>query len=448
MTRSGKPSTLVVYNLMQHPLRSTIRDHLYAFRRYGTGRTYYLNLAVRDVPRWVAEADFDTVVFHTSFLSQRWIPELFTDQLERASALRKLGRARIALPQDEFLRSGMLSDFVNDWEIDHVLSVAPESEWPKIYGRVDRRRTRISLTLTGFLSDATVSRIERIVARTVERPVDVGYRAWAGAPWLGRHGMLKRRIGEVFAEAAPAEGLVADISMDDADVLNGDDWFRFLASCKYTIGVEGGATILDEEGKFKERTDAYLAEHPNAGFDEIEQNCFPGEDGKLRLLAISPRHLEACATRTCQVLVEGEYSGVLAPNRHYIELKRDLSNVDEVLDLMKSDEVRDRLIENAYHDVVASGRWTYRGFVREVERAADQVRRETGPGRAPGAARHLLAGASDWLSWRRVAVTLRPRPRLRRLLIRLLPTRALSALRRRLYGSETVAENAAASDPE
>ena len=336
MTRSGKPSTLVVYNLMQHPLRSTIRDHLYAFRRYGTGRTYYLNLAVRDVPRWVAEADFDTVVFHTSFLSQRWIPELFTDQLERASALRGLGRARIALPQDEFLRSGMLSDFINDWEVDHVLSVAPESEWPKIYAGVDRDRTRISLTLTGFLSDDTVSRIEGIVARTGERPVDVGYRAWEGAPWLGRHGMLKRRIGEAFAEAAPAGGLVADISMDDSDVLNGDDWFRFLACCKYTIGVEGGATILDEEGKFKERTDAYLAEHPEAGFDEIEENCFPGEDGKLQLLAISPRHLEACATRTCQVLVAGEYSGVLEPGRHYIELGRDLSNLDEVIELMRA----------------------------------------------------------------------------------------------------------------
>ena len=32
-------------------------------------------------------------------------------------------------------------------------------------------------------------------------------------------------------------------------------------------------------------------------------------DGKLQLHAISPRHIEACATRTCQVLVEGDLMG-------------------------------------------------------------------------------------------------------------------------------------------
>ena len=56
------------------------------------------------------------------------------------------------------------------------------------------------------------------------------------------------------------------------------------------------------------------------------------EDGRLQLFAISPRHLEACATRTCQVLVEGEYSGVLRPGEHYIPVRKDLSNLDDVLE--------------------------------------------------------------------------------------------------------------------
>ncbi len=318
-------TTLVVYNLMQHPLRSTIRDHLYAFRRYGSGRYFYLNMAVRTPPRSLTGVDFDTVIFHTSFLSQRWIPELFAEQKRRAAPLRGLGKARIALPQDEFLHSGLLCEFIEEFEVDHVLSVSPPSEWPKIYPAVDRERVRFSQVLTGYVSEQTVKRIDGIVAaQGGRRPVDVGYRAWAGAPWLGRHGMLKRRVGEVFAEAAPSHGLVADISMDDGDVLNGDDWFRFLARCKYTVGVEGGATVLDLDGAFKQRTEAYLAEHPEAGFDEVERNCFPGEDGKLSLFAVSPRHLEACATRTCQVLVEGDYSGVLEPGRHYLPAARRL----------------------------------------------------------------------------------------------------------------------------
>ena len=86
--------------------------------------------------------------------------------------------------------------------------------------------------------------------------------------------------------------------------------------------------------------------------------------------------------------------------------------------------------------------------MHDVERAAEEVRRAEGRGRAPGALRDLFARVADRFSWRRVALTLRPRPRLRSLLIRLMPARALAALRRRLYGSEAVAENAASSESE
>ena len=46
---------------------------------------------------------------------------------------------------------------------------------------------------------------------------------------------------------------------------------------------------------------------------------------------ISPRHFEAAAFRICQVLFEGRYSGVLEPMVHYIPLKKDFSNIDEVI---------------------------------------------------------------------------------------------------------------------
>ena len=53
-----------------------------------------------------------------------------------------------------------------------------------------------------------------------------------------------------------------------------------------------------------------VAERPTATFEEVEAGCFAGLDGNLNLRTISPRHLEACATRTPQILVEGAYSGI------------------------------------------------------------------------------------------------------------------------------------------
>jgi hypothetical protein len=363
----ARGNILVVYALGQHPVRDTLRDHLYSFGRYSRNRCFYLNLGLRDVPRFARRLTFQGVIFHTSFLSYRWNPEAWRQLLQRAAPLREVGEIRVALPQDEFLRSGLLSEFIEDFQIGHVFSAAPASEWPKIYAGVDRERVGLSTVLTGYLEPRSVRRAERIAASVQEREIDIGYRAWHAAPWLGRHGQLKHQLADGVRQRASRHGLRVDISTREEDTLFGDDWYRFLASCKYTIGVEGGASILDRDGSLKEATERYLAEHPGAGFDEIEAACFPGEDGKLSLFAVSPRHLEACATRTCQLLVEGDYNGVLRPERHYLPVRGDLSNLDQVLEEVARDARRAEIVEAAHYDVISSGRFEYSRLVQEVE---------------------------------------------------------------------------------
>ena len=404
-------NTLNVYALMQHPLRSTASDHLYSFRRHGQGNQFYLNILVRDVPGWVRDAPIDAVVYHTTFFSQRWAPGYFEAAIEKAEPLKGVGRARVALPQDEFLNSRLLARFVNEFEVDHVFTLANESERRKIYTGVDFDRVSFTQALPGYISDHTAKRIEQIVARSGERPIDIGYRAWRGAPWLGRHGLLKYDVGVKTAEAAPRHGLVTDISSSDADVLHGDDWFRFLVSCKYTLGVEGGASMLDPDGEIKQRVMAFTEQHPGADFDEVEAACFPGRDGDLDYFAIGPRHIEACATRTCQVLVEGDYQGVLRPGEHYIALARDLSNLDEVLDVLKRDELRGPIVEAAHRDVIASGRFTYRSLVEGVEAVVPDTPAAGGGQAVAMAIRARTERVADSISWARVIYRVRIHPR-------------------------------------
>src|SRR4051795_2205451 len=163
----GRGNVLIVYALQAWPVRGTIRDHLGSFARYSTGRCHYLNLSVRRAPRWLLGVPFDLVVFHTSFLSQlRWDPATGERLLERARPLRALSATKAVLPQDEFLRSAAINDFINDFGIDVVLSVAEASQWPLIYDTVDRDRVRFATVLTGYLLDETVARTEAIVAAT------------------------------------------------------------------------------------------------------------------------------------------------------------------------------------------------------------------------------------------------------------------------------------------
>lgn len=393
-----RPRVLVVYAADDWPLRTAIADHLFAWRRHGDVDAVFFNVGRRTLPTWLLGIGFDLVVFHTIFLAQRWQPDVFARLRRRLAPLLHADIPRLAIPQDEFLHTDLLCDFLRDFAVGHVLSCADAREWPKIYGSLDRM-PRLETVLTGYLEPATLWRIDAIARRTtVARPIDVGYRAWRAQPWLGRHGMLKTLIAERVMALAPSLKLTVDISLDDRDTLIGDEWLRFLLRSRFTLGVEGGASILDADGSVKRCTEAYLAGHADASFEDVERACFAGRDGELNLFAISPRHLEACATRTGQLLVEGAYNGILRPDDHYIPVRADFSNLSEALELSRREDMRRAMTERAYADVVASGRYTYASF---IERALDLVGEPLAravrerPARRWGKLRLNVARASD-----------------------------------------------------
>jgi hypothetical protein len=49
---------------------------------------------------------------------------------------------------------------------------------------------------------------------------------------------------------------------------------------------------------------------------------------------------------------------------HYIPLKKDFSNFDEVVRIFKDSHRRKKLTDNTYKDLIASRRYTYAGFIQ------------------------------------------------------------------------------------
>lgn len=432
---------LIVYSVIQWPPVATIRDALYAFDRHSAARCWYLNVGIRRPPRWLRRVKFDAVVLHTTLLWDRVNPPLFDRHLRWLKFLDAVGGRRVVMPQDEYLRSRSLVRLIEQLEIDHVFSVAPESEWDKLYEGVDRERVGLSRVLTGYLSPQTLDRIASVVRGQRERPIAIGYRAAKPAPEWGRHGLLKGQIAQRFSEASANRGLRTDIATGASATIRGDEWYRFLAGCRYTIGVEGGASVHDPDGAIKTATDRYVADHPGASFSDVEANCFPGLDGRLNYVAISPRHLEACATRTAQVLVEGSYNGILKPGVHYIELRRDFSNLDAVLDQVERDGERERLTDAAYRDVIASGAYTYAHLVGEVDAVALADVPSARQSAALDPLVFLWARVADRLTWTKVALWVWGAGHLRAFALRALPERVQAFIRRRVAG--TAAETAA-----
>ena len=117
--------------------------------------------------------------------------------VNRVRFLKNSNAIKIALPQDEFLNMDLVCDFINEFNINHVFSVAPESQWSVIYRTVDTEKVKFHRVLTGYIDDFMIEKVEKL-SQTLpdKRPIDIGYRTHQIAFWLGRHGIQKESIRE------------------------------------------------------------------------------------------------------------------------------------------------------------------------------------------------------------------------------------------------------------
>ncbi|MBK9283217.1 MAG: hypothetical protein IPM51_02750 [Sphingobacteriaceae bacterium] len=399
---------LILYKCLGFPLRTTVNEHLYSFRRYSNARCYYYKLDHRvdsfnkaePIPDYLNNIDFDLIIYHYGFASSRWAGREFLDlTLNQVRHFSKSKAVKALITQDEYKNSFELSHIINELNIQVVFTLATMEEALKIFDEVDHNKVKFHRVLTGYIDPKSIFR-SRLRSLFIKRVIDVGYRARNLPQWLGRHGYMKSQISDVFKKACDKYSINNDISIKPEDTLFGNKWPKFLHKCKYMIGVEGGATVLDKYGEIWKKGSEYLKQNPNCSFEEIEQECFPGLDGKLKLINISPRHLECCVTKTCQVMLESTFNDILIGGKHYIAVKNDFSNLDEVMMQIKNDVNRKKIVNNAYKDIVLSGKYSYKTFVEFVTNKSAELAFKINKPKLTDLHLFIYNRFTDWLSWK------------------------------------------------
>lgn len=338
-------------------LRPAVERHLRALDGY-EDRLVYHN-AAHGSPPGLARIRPDAVLLHTTFLCLRWFED-FPRHRRRFSWLAGLDCPKLAVPQDEYDHSDLLDEWLAELGATHVFTNFGQETRSTLYPRL-AGEAEFCEVLTGYVDESAAETLSGATVPLAERPHDIVYRASQLPYWFGSHGQLKHRLGAVVAERAKAHGLSTDISTRAEDTILGAPWWEFLGSGRVVIGCESGSSVLDPRGELQARIRRMLAVEPSLSFDEVADRLPPGWDS-WSFFAISPRHLEAVLTRTCQVLVEGSYSGVLEPNRQYIPLRRDLADLDEVLERIRDVALLECVADQAYEDIVESGRYSYAAF--------------------------------------------------------------------------------------
>ncbi|PKO30670.1 MAG: hypothetical protein CVU34_19275 [Betaproteobacteria bacterium HGW-Betaproteobacteria-7] len=291
------------------------------------------------LPAYVAEQHFDAIVLDVSFLTARWVGSDFFEARKSTYAfVRDSSAVKIAFPQDEYDCNELLDEWMCDWRVDVVFSVI-SSGWDVLYPRYHKLGD-IRLGYTGYIDETLLDRPIKPFAR---RPIDIGYRAKKLPPYFGRIGETKWTVGRDVALQAHRAGLKVDIELGDAGTLLGDAWLDFIGNSKFTLGANSGSSLLDPKGDIQRSVRSYLADYPEASFDEVEAACFPAMEGRYSFTAISPRVLEAALLNSAQILVDGEYSGIVKAGEHFIPIRPDASNFSEVLAAMSDVQAMERM---------------------------------------------------------------------------------------------------------
>ncbi|MES9886962.1 MAG: hypothetical protein ABW140_09135 [Candidatus Sedimenticola sp. 6PFRAG1] len=334
---------------------ATVFDHLDAFQKYSTHNIFELS-TIHSIPSRVKLDRFDVIVIHYTLGIgfEHYLNSKTKSIISTSNAL------KVVFIQDEYRVINDVTQSLIDIGADIVFTCVPEGEIEKVYLPDKLPKLTVINNLCGYVPEHPDTTPTPLIK---DRPIDVGYRSRKMPYWLGTLGVEKWRIVDDFKEHAKDLDLVLDLSYEESDRIYGDRWPKFLASCKAVLGVESGSSVFDFTGDIQHNVEEYMAKHPNAEFEEVFQKFLKNEEGKIKLNQISPRAFETAALKTLMVLYEGDYSNILIPWKHYVPLKKDFSNFDEVIEVLNTPSKAQKIVDAAYQDLIIEKTYSYERFI-------------------------------------------------------------------------------------
>ena len=316
--------------------------------------------------------------------------------------LASLDAVKIAFPQDDYDHTEELDKLFNGLGVDIVYTVIPHHK-DMLYPMC-REAAELRGVLTGYVDDATIGSMAEHSKCFEDRSLDIFQRAKMHSPSGGFYSQIKGRMATRFRELSASRGLRVDISTRPADVLYGDQWLKCLGDSRYVLGCESGASLWDRHGQYRDVVVAYTKRHADATFAEVEAACFPGKDGEYVFSAVSPRLFEAALMGCCQILIEGDYLGVLHPWEHYIPVRADFGNADQAIDATRDHDAARRRIEACYETLINNPAFRYSSLAIEVMEDVERLSNGRGFRETPrsqfreAAAQHRRELVS-WKTW-------------------------------------------------
>ena len=384
-------------------------DYVEFLQRYAPGDHNFLyhNIYVSNTSV-LKQINFHVIVLTYSALSLRYLRP--RDRYYRIrdvwSFIGDLDAIKLAFPQDDYHNTMELDLLFRGLGVDIIYSVVPKHM--EIFYPLSKRSCELKGVLTGYIDDNSIAMMKQFNKSFEDREVDIFHRVRmynSYGAFCGYHARIKGRMANRFRKVAIQRGVKIDISTRPEDIVYGDRWLERLGNSRFSIGCEGGVSLWDPEGRYQDLVFEYVKAHGDVSFREVESTCFPGQDGRHVFSVVSPRLFESAMMGCSQVLVEGEYLGLLVPWEHYIPVRFDLSDVDMALDAMRDVDAAKRRIAACQETLVENPALRYSTLAKEV--MADIERLSIGRGFKETDSRKFMTVVADhktelrsWMSWK------------------------------------------------
>lgn len=351
---------LYLYNATQ-TYTNTVYEHVAAFGKHSEFSSFYLHMDTFH-PFTADLSAFDAVCIHYSI-------RLPFDQISESArrALSNFRGLKFLFIQDEYDHTCRAWHWIQQLDIRLVFTVVPDAGISRIYPPNEFPDTEFVSVLTGYVPET--DQPPETSTPPSRRSLMIGYR---GRPLPVRYGQLgfdKIEIGQKVKAYCDAHAIESDIAWTEESRIYGPSWGVFMASCRAMLGTESGSNVFDWDGNLVKDIARFKQQHPDTDDAFVYERFVSAKEIHGVMNQISPRVFEAISARTALVQFEGAYSGVIQAGTHFIALKRDASNIKEVIERVRDGAYLDALTTRAYDDIIASGAYSYKSFVKTVDGA-------------------------------------------------------------------------------
>lgn len=346
---------------------NTTREYLESFKKLPDSEVYYINVAKSEKDSFYLEY-FDVVIL--SYCARLCIPDYLSNKFIRQ--LSEFRGVKMVCIQDEYDQVDCEVRQLKRIGVDSILTCVPEKYWRYVYSIKHLPEVNFRQVLTGYVSESLPLR-SHLVAHEKRKTV-IGYRGRKLSEKYGELGWLKFDIGVQVKKRAKEKGLKnIDIEWSEQKRIYGSRWGQWLKSIRCTLVTESGSNVFDFDGSIGEAVDT--ANKTGRELSNSVKQLIARREAEVKMNQISPRVFEAISHGCCLIAFEGEYSNILVPGRHYISLKKDYSNLEQVLELAQDASYTQKVFEASYNDIILPRKNTYDGFIDIVYEEIERVPR-------------------------------------------------------------------------